>query len=171
MILQQLEGQLAIGQAKGKDSGVTLGPYLVTPDELESYLRDGTLSLYATALVNDQVIGSGSTAQMDWSFAEIIAYASRGVMLDPGDVFGSGTVPTCTLVEHLDPTAPESFRGWLHDGDVVTLRVEGLGETRQTVRKTPAPQPLPARPNPDAAPAARRGESGTGKDSLHPRIA
>jgi 2-keto-4-pentenoate hydratase/2-oxohepta-3-ene-1,7-dioic acid hydratase in catechol pathway/glyoxylase-like metal-dependent hydrolase (beta-lactamase superfamily II) len=154
--LQQLEGQLAIGQAKGKDSGVTLGPYLATPDELESYRRDGTLSLYATALVNDQVIGSGSTAQMDWSFAEIIAYASRGVMLNPGDVFGSGTVPTCTLVEHLDPTAPESFRGWLHDGDVVTLRVEGLGETRQTVRKTPAPQPLPARPNPDAAPAAKR---------------
>jgi glyoxylase-like metal-dependent hydrolase (beta-lactamase superfamily II) len=102
------------------------------------------------------VIGSGSTAQMDWSFAEIIAYASRGVMLNPGDVFGSGTVPTCTLVEHLDPTAPESFRGWLHDGDVVTLRVQGLGETRQTVRKTPAPQPLSARPNPDAAPAVKR---------------
>ncbi|HYY00718.1 MAG TPA: fumarylacetoacetate hydrolase family protein, partial [Mycobacterium sp.] len=154
--LQQLEGQLAIGQAKGKDSGVTLGPYLVTPDELEPYRRDGMLSLYATALVNDEVIGSGSTAQMDWSFAEVIAYASRGVTLNPGDVFGSGTVPTCTLVEHLDPTAPESFRGWLHDGDVVTLRVEGLGETRQTVRKTPAPQPLPARPNPDAAPAATR---------------
>src|ERR1700759_4595625 len=154
--LQQLEGQLAIGQAKGKDSGVTLGPYLVTPDELEPYRRDGVLSLYATALVNNDVVGSGSTAQMDWSFAEIIAYASRGVMLDPGDVFGSGTVPTCTLVEHLDPTAPESFRGWLHDGDVVTLRVEGLGETRQTGRKTAAPQPLPARPNPDAAPAATR---------------
>jgi 2-keto-4-pentenoate hydratase/2-oxohepta-3-ene-1,7-dioic acid hydratase in catechol pathway len=43
--LQQLEGQLAIGQAKGKDSGVTLGPYLVTPDELEPYRRDGKLSL------------------------------------------------------------------------------------------------------------------------------
>src|SRR3984957_12166012 len=154
--LQQLEGQLAIGQAKGKDSGVTLGPYLVTPDELEPYRRDGKLSLYATALVNNEVIGSGSTAQMDWSFAEIIAYASRGVMLNPGDVFGSGTVPTCTLVEHLDPTAPESFRGWLHDGDVVTLRVEGLGETRQILRKTAAPQPLPARPNPDAAPVAKR---------------
>src|SRR6201996_1703812 len=154
--LQMLEGQLAIGQAKGKDSGLTLGPYLVTPDELEPYRHDGELDLYATALVNNEVIGSGSTAQMDWSFAEIIAYASRGVMLNPGDVFGSGTVPTCTLVEHLDPTAPESFRGWLHDGDVVTLRVEGLGETRQTVRKTPAPQPLPPRLNPDAAPAAPR---------------
>src|SRR5271169_2485702 len=73
--LQQLEGQLAIGQAKGKDSGVTLGPYLVTPDELEPYRRDDKLSLYATALVNNTVVGSGSTAQMDWSFAEIIAYA------------------------------------------------------------------------------------------------
>ena len=145
--LQQLEGQLAIGQAKGKDSGVTLGPYLVTPDELEPYRRDGTLSLDVTALVNDEVIGSGSTAQMDWSFAEVISYASRGVRLTPGDVIGSGTVPTCTLVEHLDPMAPESFRGWLHDGDVVTLKVDGLGETRQTIRKTPAPHPLAARPN------------------------
>jgi 2-keto-4-pentenoate hydratase/2-oxohepta-3-ene-1,7-dioic acid hydratase in catechol pathway/glyoxylase-like metal-dependent hydrolase (beta-lactamase superfamily II) len=154
--LQMLEGQLAIGQAKGKDSGVTLGPYLVTPDELEPYRRDGKLSLEVTALVNDEAIGSGSTAQMDWSFAEVIAYASRGVMLTPGDIVGSGTVPTCTLVEHLDPTAPESFRGWLHDGDVVTLKVQGLGETRQIVRKSSAPQPLPARPNPDAAPAAKR---------------
>jgi 2-keto-4-pentenoate hydratase/2-oxohepta-3-ene-1,7-dioic acid hydratase in catechol pathway/glyoxylase-like metal-dependent hydrolase (beta-lactamase superfamily II) len=154
--LQMLEGQLAIGQAKGKDSGVTLGPYLVTPDELEPHRRDGRLSLEVTALVNDEVIGAGSTAQMDWSFAEVIAYASRGVPLNPGDVFGSGTVPTCTLVEHLDSTAPESFRGWLHDGDVVTLRVQGLGETRQTVRKTPAPQPIAARHNPDAVPAAKR---------------
>src|SRR6201993_5074569 len=150
--LQQLEGQLAIGQAKGKDSGVTLGPYLVTPDELEPYRRDGKLDLQVTALVNDSVIGSGSTAQMDWSFGEVISYASRGVTLNPGDVFGSGTVPTCTLVEHLSLTALESFRGWLHDGDVVTLKVEGLGETRQTVRASTAPYPLSPRPNPDAPP-------------------
>ncbi|MBW0017247.1 MAG: fumarylacetoacetate hydrolase family protein [Mycobacterium sp.] len=154
--LQQLEGQLGIGQAKGKDSGVTLGPYLVTPDELEPYRRDGKLSLRVTALVNDTVIGSGSTGQMDWSFGEVISYASRGVTLRPGDVIGSGTVPTCTLVEHLSLTAPASFPGWLHDGDVVTLRVEGLGETRQTVRASAAPIPLPPRPNPDAAPAPVR---------------
>ncbi|BBZ12332.1 bifunctional 2-hydroxyhepta-2,4-diene-1,7-dioate isomerase/cyclase/dehydrase [Mycobacterium branderi] len=147
--LQQLEGQLGIGQAKGKDSGVTLGPYLVTPDELQPYRRDGKLSLDVTALVNDAVIGSGSTGTMDWSFGEVISYASRGVMLTPGDVFGSGTVPTCTLVEHL--TDPQ-FPGWLRDGDVVTLRVQGLGETRQTVRRTPAPHRLPPRPNPDAKP-------------------
>jgi 2-keto-4-pentenoate hydratase/2-oxohepta-3-ene-1,7-dioic acid hydratase in catechol pathway/glyoxylase-like metal-dependent hydrolase (beta-lactamase superfamily II) len=154
--LQLLEGQLAIGQAKGKDSGVTLGPYLVTPDELEPYRRDGRLSLEVTALVNDTVIGAGSTAAMDWSFGEVISYISRGVMLTPGDVIGSGTVPTCTLVEHLDLMEPQSFRGWLRDGDVVTLKVQGLGETRQTVRKTPAPHRLSARINPDARPDAQR---------------
>jgi 2-keto-4-pentenoate hydratase/2-oxohepta-3-ene-1,7-dioic acid hydratase in catechol pathway len=154
--LQQLEGQLAIGQAKGKDSGVTLGPYLVTPDELEPYRRDGKLSLHVSALVNDTEIGSGSTGQMDWSFAEVISYASRGVTLSPGDVFGSGTVPTCTLIEHLSLTDLEAFPGWLHDGDVVTLRVQGLGETRQTVRASSAPHPLAARPNPDAPQAPVR---------------
>src|SRR6201996_4313992 len=150
--LQQLESQLAIGQAKGKDSGITLGPYLVTPEELEPYRRDGKLSLQVSALVNDAEIGSGSTGQMDWTFGEVISYASRGVTLSPGDVFGSGTVPTCTLIEHLSLTALESFPGWLHDGDVVTLKVEGLGETRQTVRASTAPYPLSPRPNPDAPP-------------------
>ncbi len=154
--LQQLEGQLAIGQGKGKDGGVTLGPYLVTPDELETYLRDGRLDLRVSALVNDTEIGSGSTAQMDWTFGEVISYISRGVPLAPGDVIGSGTVPTCTLVEHLNPAALEEFPGWLHDGDVVTLRVQGLGETRQTVRASGPPHPLAARPNPDATPEPAR---------------
>ncbi|AGC64294.1 bifunctional enzyme: 2-hydroxyhepta-2,4-diene- 1,7-dioate isomerase [Mycobacterium liflandii 128FXT] len=152
--LQQLEGQLRIGQAKGKDSGVTLGPYLVTADELQAYRRDGKLSLQVSALVNDTVIGSGSTATMDWTFGEVISYVSRGVMLAPGDVIGSGTVPTCTLVEHL--TNPDSFPGWLHDGDVVTLEVEGLGQTRQRVCATPPPQPLAPRVDPNAAPEAAR---------------
>ena len=159
--LQQLESQLAIGQAKGKDSGVTLGPYLVTPDELEPYRRDGKLDLPVTALVNDTVIGSGSTAQMDWTFGEVISYVSRGVTLSPGDVIGSGTVPTCTLVEHLSPTALESFPGWLHDGDVVTLRVQGLGETRQTVRASGAPHPLAAATQPGCR--ARRPPGSTGR--------
>lgn len=146
--LQAHEGRLAIGQGKGKDSGVTLGPYLVTPDELEPYRRDGRLSLHATAIVNDVIVGMGSTGAMDWSFAEIISYVSRGVPLTPGDVIGSGTVPTCTLIEHLDPAAPQSFPGWLTDGDVVTLQVQGLGEVRQTVRASAPPVPLAERPCP-----------------------
>jgi 2-keto-4-pentenoate hydratase/2-oxohepta-3-ene-1,7-dioic acid hydratase in catechol pathway/glyoxylase-like metal-dependent hydrolase (beta-lactamase superfamily II) len=149
--LQLLDSQLGLGQAKGKDSGITLGPYLVTPDELERYFTDGRFDLEVTALVNDEVIGSGSTSAMDWTFAEVISYASRGVSLRAGDVFGSGTVPTCTLIEHLDAADPASFGGWLHNGDVVTLRVHGLGEIRQTVRTTPAPHPIRALGNPDAA--------------------
>ncbi len=154
--LQALELQLGIGQGKDKDSALTLGPYLVTPDELEPYLRDGRLDLRVSAAVNGQVIGEGSTGSMDWTFAEVISFASRGVTLYPGDVFGSGTVPTCTLLEHLDVNDLGSFRGWLGDGDVVTLTVEGLGATRQIVRSSPAPQPLPARNNPDAASAPLR---------------
>jgi 2-keto-4-pentenoate hydratase/2-oxohepta-3-ene-1,7-dioic acid hydratase in catechol pathway len=146
--LQAAEGVLAIGQGKGKDSGVTLGPYLVTPDELEPYRSDGRLGLHATAIVNDVILGMGSTAAMDWSFGEIISYASRGVPLEPGDVFGSGTVPTCTLLEHLDPAARQQFPGWLRDGDVVTLQVQGLGEVRQRVRASAPPIPLPERPRP-----------------------
>jgi len=71
--LQMLEGQLRIGQAKGKDSGVTLGPWLVTPDELEPYFQGGKLALQVRALVNDNVIGTGSTGSMDWSFGEVIS--------------------------------------------------------------------------------------------------
>lgn len=141
--LQLHESALAIGQAKGKDSGTTLGPYLVTPDELEPYLRGGRLALDVEATVNGERVGRGRTDAMDWTFGEAISFASRGVELLPGDVFGSGTVPTCCLLEHLrDPTG---FRGWLAPGDVVTLRVRGLGETRQTVVATPEPHPLPAR--------------------------
>jgi 2-keto-4-pentenoate hydratase/2-oxohepta-3-ene-1,7-dioic acid hydratase in catechol pathway/glyoxylase-like metal-dependent hydrolase (beta-lactamase superfamily II) len=156
--LQLRDGQLALGQAKGKDSGVTLGPFLVTPDELKPFRQDGPpgrLGLEVTALVNDEVIGSGTTATMDWTFAQIISYASRGVPLRAGDVFGSGTVPTCTLIEHLDMSEPATFRGWLRDGDVVTLRVAGLGETRQVVRATPPPHPLPTLPRPGVRPQQR----------------
>ncbi|GAC1405239.1 MAG: fumarylacetoacetate hydrolase family protein [Mycobacterium sp.] len=153
--LQLRDGQLALGQAKGKDSGITMGPFLVTPDELEPFRENGRLGLDVTALVNDEVIGSGTTSTMDWTFAQIISSASRGVPLRAGDVFGSGTVPTCTLIEHLDVSEPAAFRGWLHDRDVVTLRVDGLGEIRQVVRATPPPHPLPTLQNPNAKPQQR----------------
>lgn len=88
--------------------------------------------------------------------------------LTPGDVFGSGTVPTCTLVEHLRP--PESFPGWLHDGDVVTLQVEGLGETRQTVRTSGTPfRWLFGRIRRRTRPA--RGQPGTDAGAVYPRAA
>lgn len=154
--LQMVERTMEIGLGKAKDSAITLGPCLVTADELKPHRRDGRLDLAVTALVNDRVIGSGSTAQMDWTFGEVISYASRGVPLHPGEIIGSGTVPTCTLLEHLSLADPTTFVGWLKPGDVVTLRVEGLGEVRQTVRATPLPVALAPRRNPDLVPPAPR---------------
>ncbi|MDF2707404.1 MAG: 2-hydroxyhepta-2,4-diene,7-dioate isomerase [Nonomuraea muscovyensis] len=154
--LQLREAPLAIGQAKGKDGATTFGPFLVTPDELEPYRRDGRLALRVEATVNGRAIGSGRTDAMDWSFGEVISYASRGVDLLPGDVFGSGTVPGCCLIEHLSLTDPAAFPGWLRDGDVVELTVEGLGRTRQTVRASAAPYPLTPRHDPDRRPPRPR---------------
>jgi 2-keto-4-pentenoate hydratase/2-oxohepta-3-ene-1,7-dioic acid hydratase in catechol pathway/glyoxylase-like metal-dependent hydrolase (beta-lactamase superfamily II) len=154
--LQLRESPLAIGQAKGKDGATTLGPFLVTPDELAPYRRDGRLALRVEAKVNGRTIGSGRTDAMDWSFGEVVSYASRGVDLLPGDVFGSGTVPGCCLIEHLSLADPASFPGWLRDGDVVELSVEGLGETRQSVRASAAPYRLAPRPNPDRRPSRPR---------------
>jgi 2-keto-4-pentenoate hydratase/2-oxohepta-3-ene-1,7-dioic acid hydratase in catechol pathway/glyoxylase-like metal-dependent hydrolase (beta-lactamase superfamily II) len=152
--LQMRESGLAIGQAKGKDSATTLGPYLVTPDELPR--RDGRLTLGVEATVNGERVGHGNTDTMDWTFGEVISYASRGVELVPGDVFGSGTVPTCCLIEHFSLHDLPSFRGWLKPGDVVELRVQGLGEVRQTIVATPTPHRIAARHNPDATPPRHR---------------
>ncbi|HEX2316848.1 MAG TPA: fumarylacetoacetate hydrolase family protein, partial [Thermomonospora sp.] len=154
--LQTYESALRIGQGKGKDGATTLGPWLVTPDELAPFRRDDRLDLAVEFAVNGERIGSGSTGAMDWTFAEVISYVSRGVELRPGDVIGSGTVPTCTFVEHLALRDPASFPGWLRPGDVVTLSVEGLGQTRQTVVASPPPAPLPARNDPDRRPRAPR---------------
>ncbi|MGP3916947.1 fumarylacetoacetate hydrolase family protein [Nonomuraea sp. 10N515B] len=151
--LQLRESPLAIGQAKGKDGATTLGPYLVTPDELGPGRRP---ALRVEAKVNGRTIGSGSTEAMDWSFGEVISYASRGVDLLPGDVFGSGTVPGCCLIEHLSLADPSAFPGWLRDGDVVELTVERLGRTRQTVRASAPPYPLAPRHNPDRRPPRPR---------------
>lgn len=129
--LQMLEGQLCIGQVKGKDSGIILGFYLVILDELEFYCWGGKLSLWVIVLVNGIVIGLGLIVQMDWSFGEVIVYVLWGVMLILGDVFGLGMVFICMFVEYF--RLLELFLGWLYDGDVVIFQVEGLGEMRQIV--------------------------------------
>ncbi|NUT99677.1 MAG: MBL fold metallo-hydrolase [Saccharothrix sp.] len=158
--LQGVEARLKIGQGKGKDGATTLGPWLVTPDELP-FDADGRLAVEVWAEVGGRLVGGGFTDTVDWSFGEVISYASRGVELRPGDVFGSGTVPGCCLVEHVNFGDLSGFPGWLKDGDVVVLRAEGLGEVRQTVRASPRPHPLPARPEPGARPRRRVNPAGS----------
>ena len=135
--LQTSEMAQGLGLAKSKDCGLTLGPALVTPDELAHHRRDGVLSFELSVAVNEEQLTTGTLAQMDWSFGELLAYASRGTDLVPGDVLGSGTVPGGCLVEHL--TTPPDEGHWLVPGDVVSLRGDGLGKTRQTVVAAPRP--------------------------------
>ena len=68
-----------LGPAKGKDSATTLGPWLVTADELEPYRdADGFLALDMRVSVNGAEIGQDLLSNMGWPFEELIAYASRG---------------------------------------------------------------------------------------------
>ena len=122
-----------IGMGKSKDSAVTLGPALVTVDELEEFRVDGRLTIELRATVNDREIACGRLDQMDWTFGELLAYVSRGADLAPGDVIGSGTVPGGCLLEHVDTPDMVDFAGWLRPGDLVSLHGQGLGSTRQTV--------------------------------------
>ena len=79
--------KVGLGPAKGKDFATSLGPWLVTADELGE-LAPVTLE----ARVNGERWSRGRLADMRWSFGELIAFAGEGVRFEPGDVFGSGTV-------------------------------------------------------------------------------
>ena len=90
--LQSAEMKVGLGPCKGKDTATTLGPYLVTADELEKYRdADGFLRLALTAEINGEVVGKDLLSNMSWTFEEMAAYASRGTVVRPGDVLGSGT--------------------------------------------------------------------------------
>ena len=90
--LQRREMNVDLGPAKGKDFATTLGPWLVTADELEPY-RDaaGFLALDLRASVNGTLTGQDLLSNMGWPFEELISYASRGARVRAGDVLGSGT--------------------------------------------------------------------------------
>ena len=140
---------LGIGMGKAKDSASTLGPFLVTADELEPQRIDGRLSIELSATINGEELTRGNLDQMDWPFDELLSYLSRGVDLTPGDVIGSGTVPGGCLYEHVDTPSLSDFGRWLRPGDVVSLAGSGLGETRQTVRAGRDIVPLAVRPEHD----------------------
>ncbi|WP_312870848.1 fumarylacetoacetate hydrolase family protein [Gordonia asplenii] len=139
--LQAVELPIGTGPAKSKDGAQTLGPFLVTPDEIESYRAGKGFALQMTASVNGEQVSSGRWDSIDWDFADMIAYASRGADLRAGDVLGTGTVPTGCLVEAF-AADPDGFRGWLQPGDRVELAVERLGSTRQQVTAAEPVEPL-----------------------------
>ncbi|MBV9367838.1 MAG: fumarylacetoacetate hydrolase family protein [Solirubrobacterales bacterium] len=130
--LQMAEMRLGLGMCKGKDFANTLGPWIVTADELEPYRDGDRLDLELSAEVNGSQLGTDTLANMAWSFPELVSYASRGTWVRPGDVLGSGTCGNGCLLE-LWGRRGRDFHAPLGPGDVVSLHVERIGTLTNAV--------------------------------------
>ncbi len=143
--LQMEEMLLNLGPAKGKDFSTVIGPWLVTPDELEPYKvpakpghTGNNYNLEMRCRINGNEVSYGNVSSMDWTFAEILERCAYGVDILPGDVIGSGTVGTGCLLElngtglRLDPNYKPY---WLKEGDVVEMDITGLGTLSNTIKK------------------------------------
>jgi 2-keto-4-pentenoate hydratase/2-oxohepta-3-ene-1,7-dioic acid hydratase in catechol pathway len=117
--IQRQEMKVRLGPAKGKDWCTALGPYLVTPDEIED-----PYNLHMTARINGELWSEGNSNSMYWKFEQMIEFLSKDDTICPGDVIGSGTVGTGCGLE-LDR--------WLKRGDVMELEIEKIGVLRNRV--------------------------------------
>ena len=120
--LQAREMQVGLGPAKGKDFATSLGPVLVSADELAA-----GLDMRAVARVNGELRTDSRTGGMHFSWEQLLAAAARNTPgLRPGEVLGSGTVARGCILEHGDGR-------WLSAGDEVELGIEGIGVLRNRV--------------------------------------
>ncbi|MDN4474738.1 fumarylacetoacetate hydrolase family protein [Demequina sp. SYSU T00192] len=142
--VQGREMRVRLGPCKGKDFGTSLGPWIVTADELEPYRdEDGFLVLEVEASVNGTRIGRDLLSNMGWPFAELAAYASRDSRIVPGDVLGSGTAGNGGCLAELWGRSGGLTPAPLSPGDEVVLRVEGIGALHGTVGIASDPPAIP----------------------------
>ena len=139
--LQRREMQLRLGPAKGKDSATSLGPFLVSAEELDPFRAERGFQLRMSARVDGRHYGGGTAADLYWSFSEMVAYASRGTTVLPGDVIGSGTVGTGCILELAKMGLGDEY-GWLRPGDEVELEIEHVGTLHHRMVAGPAVVPL-----------------------------
>ena len=105
---------------KTKNFGSAISAVIVSKDALIDRLDN----LKVNVIINDKTIVESNTSGKRYSFQEAIAYASWEEQLHPGELFGSGTIPTCTGIEN---------GVMLNQGDTITLEVEGIGQLTNTV--------------------------------------
>ena len=146
------EARLPFGFHKAKDFANTLGPWIVTSDELEQY-RDGEhYDMTLRAYVNGEALGEDNLANMAWSFGDLVAFSARGSVVVPGDVIGTGTCGYGCLFELWGRNGSFDSPPPLQPGDEVRLEVEGIGTlTNRIVAQENNPPQLPA-----ATPGLRR---------------
>lgn len=143
--IQAREMRVGLGPTKGKDTATTLGPWLVTRDELAPYLdEDGFLSLECTVSVDGVRVGEDLLSNMAWTFPELVAHAARGTVVRSGDVLGSGTCGNGGCLTELWAVRGERIPPPLEVGSVVEMEVEGIGAIRNRVIAGPSPAPVPA---------------------------
>jgi len=126
--IQMKEMKVLLGPAKGKDFATSIGPYLITKDELEPYKTNGRFDLEMTASVNGEVLSRGNFKDIYYTFGDMIERASEEVTLYPGDIIGSGTVGFGCIME----IGTEVHR-WLEPGDEVELKITGLGTLKNRI--------------------------------------
>jgi fumarylacetoacetate (FAA) hydrolase len=141
--LQMEEMKLNLGPAKGKDFATSLGPYLITADELENFAISSASgkkhNLRMKCFVNGKQVSDGNLKDMTWSFAQILERVSYGVTVYPGEVIGSGTVGTGCFLELNGSKITDNQ--WLKPGDQVVLEIDQLGHLENTIiEESDAPQ-------------------------------
>ena len=131
--LQMEEMKLNLGPCKGKDFATSLGPWLVTKDELplDKTPQGEVLMARMTCAVNGRQLSEGNVDTMNWTFAQILQRTAYGVQVNPGEVLGSGTVGTGCLLELNGSKVVDNL--WLHPGDEVVMEIEGLGRLENRV--------------------------------------
>lgn len=124
--LQAREVTVGLGPHKAKDFATSLGPWLVTPDELP--YAGGRLQIEVRVTVNGLEVTRSDASEKHFGWPELVAHAARGTRLRPGDVLGSGTLAEGCLLE-LGPRDFGDGRGerWIEPRDVVALHAEELG--------------------------------------------
>jgi len=137
--LQMQEMELSLGPCKGKDFATSIGPWLVTSDELkpEATPQGNVLHARMTCAVNGRVFSDGNADSMNWTFAQMLQRVSYGVRVSPGEVLGSGTVGTGCLLELNGSKVTDNL--WLKPGDEVVMTVESLGTLVNRIVAVPGP--------------------------------
>jgi 2-keto-4-pentenoate hydratase/2-oxohepta-3-ene-1,7-dioic acid hydratase in catechol pathway len=128
--LQADESQFGLGPAKGKDSSSSLGPWIVTRDEMSPYYRNGTLHVQCTVRVNGVVWMQGNAWNMHHTFGAMLERAAQDSRIVPGDVIATGTIGGGSIGEAVRKGYPARF---LQPGDVVEVEVEGIGVLRNAL--------------------------------------
>jgi len=118
--MQFADGQWTRG--KSPDTFCPVGPRLVPREEI-----DDPQALAIRCIVNGEALQDSSTAQMIFSVAEIIAYASQVITLEPGDLIATGTPAGVGIFR--DPKV------LLQDGDEVSVQIDGLGTLTNPITK------------------------------------